>query len=159
VVGKRELIERVRKDPLARVCRLDRLLVGAVRETLVAYVRGSAFADVPTLRMLALSAAQIGRRAGRVRREVARRSGQGGRLRVVDGVSKTGGGSSPMGERPTRLLAVSGPDGDAGPLEQALRRGTPPIVGRLQEGHLLLDLRTVLPTQDETLTDRLAEEM
>ena len=157
VVGKRELIERVRKDPLARVCRLDRLLVCALRETLVAYVRGSAFEDVPTLRMLSLSAAQIGRRAGRVRREVARRSGQGERLRVVDGVSKTGGGSSPMGERPTRLLAIRGPDGDAGRLEKALRHGTPPIVGRLHEGHLLLDLRTVLPSQDETLIQRLTE--
>jgi len=157
VVGKRELIERVREDPLARVCRLDRLLVCALRETLVAYVRGSAFEDVPTLRMLSLSAAQIGRRAGRVRREVARRSGQGERLRVVDGVSKTGGGSSPMGERPTRLLAIRGPDGDAGRLEKALRHGTPPIVGRLHEGHLLLDLRTVLPSQDETLIQRLTE--
>ena len=157
VVGKRELIERVREDPLARVCRLDRLLVCALRETLVAYVRGSAFEDVPTLRMLSLSAAQIGRRAGRVRREVARRSGQGERLRVVEGVSKTGGGSSPMGERPTRLLAIRDPDGDAGRLEQALRHGTPPIVGRLHEGRLLLDLRTVLPSQDEILIERLTE--
>jgi len=159
VVGKRDLVARVRRDPLARVCRLDRLLICALRETLAAYVRDSAFEDVPTLRMLSLSAAQIGRRAGRVRREVAQRSGQGERLRIVDGVSKTGGGSSPMGERPTRLLAVSGPDGDAGRLEQALRRGTPPIVGRLHDGRLLLDLRTVLPTQDDTLIDRLAEEM
>jgi L-seryl-tRNA(Ser) seleniumtransferase len=157
VVGKRELIARVRRDPLARVCRLDRLLICALRETLAAYVRDSAHEDVPTLRMLALSAAQIGRRAGRVRREVARRSGHGSRLRVIDGVSKTGGGSSPMGERPTRLLAVSDPNGDAGRLEQALRGGTPPIVGRLQEGRLLLDLRTVLPSQDDTLIDRLTE--
>jgi len=67
VVGKRDLIARVRKDPLARVCRLDRLLVCALRETLVAYVRGSAFEDVPTLRMLSLSAAQIGRRATAMR--------------------------------------------------------------------------------------------
>jgi L-seryl-tRNA(Ser) seleniumtransferase len=159
VVGKPELIARVRRDPLARVCRLDRLLICALRETLVAYVRDSAREEIPTLRMLGLSAAAIGRRARRVRAEVARRSGQGKRLQVVDGVSKTGGGSSPMGERPTKLIAVSGPDGDAGHIERALRQGNPPIVGRLHEGQLLLDLRTVLPSQEETLIKRLSEAM
>jgi L-seryl-tRNA(Ser) seleniumtransferase len=157
VVGNRDLIARVKRDPLARVCRLDRLLVCAVRETLAAYVRDAAFEEVPTLGMLALSASEIGRRAGRVRRDVAGRSGMGSRLRVVDGVSKTGGGSSPMGERPTKLLAVSDPGGDAGRLERSLRLGDPPVIGRLHEGRLLLDLRTVLPSQDPVLTDRLAE--
>jgi L-seryl-tRNA(Ser) seleniumtransferase len=155
VVGRPELIARVRKDPLARVCRLDRLLIGALRETLAAYVRDAAHEEIPTLRMLGLSAAEIGRRANRVRREVARRGGPSGRLEIIEGISKTGGGSSPMGERPTKLLAIRGPEGDAGHLEQALRSGNPPIVGRLQEGRLLLDLRTVLPSQDETLIERL----
>ena len=76
---------------------------------------------------------------------------------VVDGVSRTGGGSSPTGERPTRLLAVDWPGGDAAALERRLRLGDPPIVGRVQEGRLLLDLRTVLPEQDAVLAERLAE--
>jgi L-seryl-tRNA(Ser) seleniumtransferase len=159
IVGDGELVARLRKNPLARVCRLDRLMIAALRETLTAYVRGRAFQDVPTLRMLAATAKQIGLRAERVRRAVARQTGQGSLMHVVAGVSRTGGGSSPTGERPTRLLAIDWPDGDAAPLERRLRLGTPPIVGRVQEGRLLLDLRTVLPAQDEMLIERLVAEL
>jgi len=159
IVGDRDLVARLRENPLARVCRLDRLMIAALRETLTAYVRGRAFQDVPTLRMLAATAKEIGQRAERVRRAVARQTGQGSLMHVVAGVSRTGGGSSPTGERPTRLLAIDWPDGDAAPLERCLRLGTPPIVGRVQEGRLLLDLRTVLPAQDEMLIERLVAEL
>jgi L-seryl-tRNA(Ser) seleniumtransferase len=157
VVGRSDLVARIRKDPMARVCRLDRILVCALRETLASYVRGRAFEEIPTLRMLALTPEVVGARASTVAREVERRTGISGRVAIADGVSRTGGGSSPVGERPTRLLAVSGRDGDAAPVERALRRGEPPVLGRLCEGSLLLDLRTVLPEQDSTLADRLAE--
>ena len=159
IVGDTDLVARLRKNPLARVCRLDRLMIAALRETLTAYVRGRAFEDVPTLRMLAASAKEIGARAEKVRREVARQTGLGSRLHVVAGVSRTGGGSSPTGERPTRLLAIDWPDGDAAPLERRLRLGAPPVIGRIQEGRLLLDLRTVLPRQDEVLAGRLVAEL
>ncbi|HXV76268.1 MAG TPA: L-seryl-tRNA(Sec) selenium transferase [Candidatus Polarisedimenticolaceae bacterium] len=159
VVGRAELIARLRRDPLARVCRVDRLTIAATHATLSAYVRGRAFDEVPTLRMLAAPAEAIGRRARRVRREVVARGGQGKLLRVVAGVSRTGGGSSPAGERPTFLLAVEWPGGDAAPLERRLRGGDPPLIGRLQEGRLLLDLRTVVPEQDARLSERLSEEL
>jgi L-seryl-tRNA(Ser) seleniumtransferase len=74
---------------------------------------------------------------------------------VIDGVSRTGGGSSPVGERPTRLLSVELPAGDAGRLEQRLRAGDPPVIGRVQDGKLLLDLRTVFPRQERVVVDRL----
>jgi L-seryl-tRNA(Ser) seleniumtransferase len=156
VVGRPDLVRRLRRDPLARVCRLDRLLVAALHETLAAHVRGRAFEEVPTLSMLAASPEEIGRRAERLRRAVAGRTGQGRLLRVVDGVSRTGGGSSPAGERPTRLLAVCWPSGDAAPIARRLRDGTPPVIGRVQEGRLLLDLRTVLLDQDSVVAERLA---
>jgi len=156
VVGRPELVERLRKDPLARVCRLDRLLIAALHETLAAYVRGRAFEEIPTLNMLARTPEEIGRRAEKLRRVVARRTGQGRLLEIVDGVSRTGGGSSPIGERPTRLLRVSCPGGDAGEMEAGLRAGTPPVVARIQDGKLLIDLRTVRPDQDEMIADRLA---
>jgi L-seryl-tRNA(Ser) seleniumtransferase len=108
--------------------------------------------------MLALDAAQVGTRAEALRRAITRRApGARARLAVVDGVSRTGGGSSPSGERPTRLLSIAEPGGDAAGLEQALRRGDPPIVGRIHDGKLLLDLRTVLPSEDEALATRIAE--
>jgi len=74
-------------------------------------------------------------------------------------VSRTGGGSSPAGERPTRLLAVSSPAGDAAGLERRLRRGDPPVIARIHESRLLLDLRTVLPEQDALLGEKLASAM
>jgi len=159
IVGQHDLVDKLRKSPLARVCRLDRLMIAALHETLTAYVRGRAFQDVPTLRMLAASAKEIGLRAEKVRRVVAAKTGQGSLLHVVAGVSRTGGGSSPTGERPTRLLAIDWPGGDAAPLERRLRLGTPPIVGRVQDGRLLLDLRTVLPAQDAILIERLVSEL
>jgi L-seryl-tRNA(Ser) seleniumtransferase len=157
VVGGEAWLRRLRRDPLSRVCRLDRLLIAALHETLAAYVRGRAFEELPTLRMLALPVEAIARRAARVRRQVARGAPRGVRLSLLDGVSRTGGGSSPGGERPTRLVAVEWPSGDAGPLERRLRAGAPAVIGRLQDGKLLLDLRTVLPEQDGRLVERLRE--
>jgi L-seryl-tRNA(Ser) seleniumtransferase len=77
-------------------------------------------------------------------------------MRIVEGVSRTGGGSSPTGERPTRLLSISVAGGDAGGLASRLRKARPPVIGRVRDGKLLLDLRTVLEEQDTTLGDCLA---
>jgi len=156
IVGRRDLIAKVRKDPLARVCRLDRLMIAALHATLASYVRGRAFEEVPTLRMLKLTADEVGRRAKKVRARAAKVTGAAGSFKLIDGVSRTGGGSSPGGGRPTRLLAVSWPGGDAGVLERRLRAASPPVVARVQDGRLLLDLRTVLPEQDGQLADSLA---
>jgi L-seryl-tRNA(Ser) seleniumtransferase len=156
VVGREDLVQRVRRNPLARVCRLDRLLFGALQQTLAAHLRGRAFDELPTLQMLSMTADEIEGRAQAVLDDVVAQGGPAARMELLDGVSRTGGGSSPTGERPTRLLAVAGAPGDAGPIERRLRRGEPPIIGRLSEGRLLLDLRTVLPEQDGLLARRLA---
>jgi L-seryl-tRNA(Ser) seleniumtransferase len=157
VVGDPQLIARLARDPLARVLRLDRLILGALSRTLAAYVRGRGFEEIPVLRMIALEPAAIERRARRLARtlralDVVPRPV----LEIVDGVSRTGGGSSPAGERPTRLLAIELPDLDAAPLERALRRGELPVIARVQDGRLLLDLRTVAPGEDEPLAEMLA---
>jgi L-seryl-tRNA(Ser) seleniumtransferase len=159
LVGREDLVARLRRDPLARVVRLDRLLTAALRETLVAYVRGRAFEEVPTLRMIALAAAEIGGRAESVRASLVARGVEPSRLAIVDGVSRTGGGSSPVGEIPTRLLAVGGADRDLARIERRLREGVPPIVARVREGRLLLDFRTVFPDQDAEVLKRLGEEL
>jgi len=161
VVGKKEFIEKLRKDPMARVCRLDRLKICALRETLAAYVRGTHFEEIPTLRMLKTEPGEIGARAraviAKVVAAIGADSAAGGRLGTMDGVSRSGGGSSPLGERPTILLVVEGRNGDEGRLETALRTGSPAVIGRVQDGNLLLDLRTVAPEQDQILVERLTE--
>ena len=75
---------------------------------------------------------------------------------TIRGVSRTGGGSAPTGKRPTKLLSIA-VKGDAGKLEQALREHQPPIIGRIQEHKLLLDLRTVREDQDRLLVKALAK--
>jgi L-seryl-tRNA(Ser) seleniumtransferase len=157
VVGREDLVARVRRDPLARVCRMDRLRLGALHRTLAAYLTGRAFEQVPTLRMLAAEPGEIERRARALREAVARRGVEERWMEVEEGVSRTGGGSSPSGERPTRLLVVSSPSGDAGRIERRLRSGKPPIIARVREGRLMLDLRTVLPEEEAVLAERLAE--
>ncbi len=151
IVGRPELVERVRKDPLARVCRLDRLQLAALGETLAAHVRGRAFDELPTLRMLALEPQAIGVRAEKVRRAVAPKVKGRATLEIIDGISRTGGGSSPTGERPTRLLAIATTGEDVSAVERRLREAPCPVIGRIQDGRLLLDLRTVLPEQDRAL--------
>ena len=154
-VGREDLVKRMRRDPMARVLRLDRLQIAALRETLASYVTGRASVEVPTLRMLSLSAEEIGRRAETVAGEAARLA-PALAWTLVSGVSRPGGGSSPAGEIPTTLLAIEDPSGDAGRLEARVRKGDPPVVARVHEGKLLLDLRTVLPEQDATLARCLA---
>ncbi len=155
VVGNPDLVDRLRRDPLARVCRLDRLMVAALHQTLSSYVRGRAFEEVPTLRMLAETADSIGRRASALMRAVAAATGRKQLMEVIDGVSRPGGGSSPRGERPTRLLAVSHPAGDAAPLARRLRGAEPALIGRVHEGRLLLDLRTVRAVEDPIVAQHL----
>jgi L-seryl-tRNA(Ser) seleniumtransferase len=154
-VGRDDLVAKMRRDPLARVLRLDRLQIAALHETLASYVTGRAAVEVPTLRMLALGAEEIGRRAEAVARE-AGAFAPSLVWRLEAGVSRPGGGSSPSGEIPTMLLAIEDPSGDAGRFEARLRGCDPPVVARVNDGKLLLDLRTVLPEQDATLARCLA---
>ena len=154
VVGRVDLIDRLRRHALYRAFRLDRLLIAALQRTLAAYVAGEAFEAVPTLRMLILSMQAIESRARRVVREIVRETGAKERLSLVDGTSRPGGGTSPAGERPTKLLAIAGSDGDARGLERALRGADPPLIGRMQDRKLLLDLRTISP-RDDTRVARL----
>jgi len=155
-VGREDLVARMRKDPLARVLRLDRLQIAALRETLAAYVTGRQAKDVPTVRMLAVSADEIGRRAEAVGRAAHALTPGGMIWRLEPGVSRPGGGASPTGEIATMLLVVDDPSGDAGGLEARLRAGDPPVVARVNDGKLLIDLRTVLLEQDVPLARALA---
>jgi L-seryl-tRNA(Ser) seleniumtransferase len=106
--------------------------------------------------MLAATPEEVGRRAARLRLAIAKKSSRTA-VEVIPGVSRTGGGSSPMGERPTRLIAIDPSPADAAWLEQRLRECKVPIIARIQDGRVLLDLRTVLPDQEERLIEGVVE--
>ena len=153
MIGRREMLERIRKHPLMRALRVDKMTYAALDATVLEYAHGRAPETVPVARMIALSAPEIERRA----RSIAERLQTNTRVRaaIVDGVSTIGGGSAPGAEIPTRLLSVSVGTARPDVLEARLRHYTPPIIARIEHDRLLLDLRTVLPEQDQVLAEAL----
>jgi L-seryl-tRNA(Ser) seleniumtransferase len=134
----------LRKHPLYRALRSDKLRLAALEATLMAHRRGLAAEDVPVIQMLALSREEVGKRARGVIDQLT-----GGKLRVSfeDGESAVGGGAGPTCSLPTTLIAITHARLSAHEIERVLRSSSPPIIGRISEGKLLLDLRTVLPDE------------
>ena len=149
VVGRAALVARIRRHPLMRAVRVDKLAYGALEATLAEYVAGRAARTVPVLRMLGATIDEIGARAERL----ATRLRQSGRFEtdVIDGASAVGGGSAPGLEVRTRLVAVSAAGLAPDRLDERLRAGSPPLVGRIESGRFVIDLRTVPADQDETV--------
>ena len=145
ITGKREYLDRIRRNPLFRALRVDKLTVAALEATVRLYLDGNVDA-VPALRMMRLPLEVLGVRAvslaGKLT-EIASFS-----TRVEEGESVIGGGSTPGQSLPARLVAVYHKRLSAQELEAALRRNTPPIIARVERDRLLLDLRTVFDDQD-----------
>ncbi len=149
ILGRRPLIERIRRHPLMRALRVDKLTYAALTGTLQEYATGHASETVPVIRMLGQHPDAIEARA---RRLAARLEDSGlYRTAIVDGESTIGGGTTPGLTLPTRLLALERTGLTADALEAALRRLDPPVIARIENGRVVLDLRTVFETHDETL--------
>jgi L-seryl-tRNA(Ser) seleniumtransferase len=144
VSGDSALIARMRSNSLFRALRVDKLIYAALEATLLAYVRRDHDA-IPTLRMMRLSKEAIGERADAL---AARIAAPKVKIEIVDGASILGGGAAPSSTLPTRLLALACEGLSADELAAGLRSSEPPIIARVEEGRVLLDLRTVLPEQD-----------
>lgn len=149
--GRSDLIARMRSNSLFRALRADKLTYAALEATLLAYVKGEHDA-IPAVGMMRLSKEEIGRRAEAVAKKL-----QSSRLtvEVVDGESVIGGGAAPSSTLPTRVLAISAEGMSADELSRRLRASNTPIIARVEEGRVLLDLRTVFPEQDEIVTSSL----
>jgi L-seryl-tRNA(Ser) seleniumtransferase len=149
--GRSDLIARMRANSLFRALRVDKLTYAALEATLLAYVKCDHDA-IPVLRMMRLSKQEIGLRAEAIAAKV--RSPKLA-VEVTDGESVIGGGAAPSAVLPTRLLAVTCTALTADELSARLRASDPPIVARVEEGRVLLDLRTVFPEQDEAVAKAL----
>jgi L-seryl-tRNA(Ser) seleniumtransferase len=150
IVGRHVLVERVRRHPLMRALRVDKITYAALEATLIEYAAGRAAVSVPVQRMLRMTADEIRARADAL--GAAIRAMDGWRAEIGPGLSAVGGGSAPGIELPTWLVAIerNGLSPDA--LEQQLRSRTPPVIARIEKDRVLLDLRTVFPAQDAQLT-------
>ncbi|MCB0216842.1 MAG: L-seryl-tRNA(Sec) selenium transferase, partial [Chloroflexi bacterium] len=151
IVGRADLVARLRKHPLTRAMRPDKASLAGLHATLLHYARGEAEREVPLWRMLAADPADLAERAAGWRAALAER---GIRARVEPGRSTVGGGSLPGETLPTRLLALDSAHPDA--LAARLRAAEMPLIGRIAEGALLLDPRTVLPDEDAALLESLS---
>ncbi|MGC2541136.1 MAG: L-seryl-tRNA(Sec) selenium transferase [Candidatus Sulfotelmatobacter sp.] len=152
ISGRSEFIARMRSNSLFRALRADKLIYAALEATLLAYVQHDHDA-IPTLRMMRLSKDEIVKRAEAL---AARIVAPKLKVEIGDGTSLLGGGSAPSAVLPTRLLALTCEDLSADELTARLRESQPPIIARVDEGRVLLDLRTVFPQQDSAIASALA---
>lgn len=151
ISGKSDLISRLRSNPLFRALRVDKLTYAALEATLLAYIKQD-FDQVPALRMMRLGSADIGRRAEAL---VSSLNLAGLHLDIIKGESLIGGGAAPSAALATRLISITSQQLSADELAARLRAGDPPIVARVEEGKVLLDLRTVFPQQDSAIASAL----
>jgi len=155
ISGQSETVARIRSNPLFRALRVDKLTYAALEATLLAYLRHDHNA-IPAVRMMRLSAEEIGRRAHALG-DTLRAKAPKLELDVIEGASVIGGGAAPGATLPTVLLAVSFQGLSADELAARLRAHQPPIVARVEQGKVLLDLRTVFPEQDAVIADALSQ--
>ncbi len=146
IVGRAKLLTRVRRHPWARAVRMDKVALIGLQTTLSHYTKEEATDQVPVWYMISRPLDQIERQAQQWVKQLNEMSWP---AEVIPGRSTVGGGSLPGGTLPTHLVALSVPSPDD--LATRLRRNSPPVITRIQDDQLVLDPRTVLPGQEETL--------
>jgi L-seryl-tRNA(Ser) seleniumtransferase len=147
ILGKAAVVAKLRKNPLTRAMRVDKLTLSALEATLRIYLDPTrALREIPVLSMLTESVEQIESRACAVTSSLV---SHGIKAEVVPSESSVGGGAFPTAEIPSRAVAISG---DVTAFEERLRLGEPAVIGRISEQRLLLDMRSVQPREDAALT-------
>jgi L-seryl-tRNA(Ser) seleniumtransferase len=158
IAGHKELVGRVRRHPLFRALRVDKLTTAALAATLGAYLRG-AVDEIPALRMIRMTLQEIKRRAEILLRELTPELPLGEvEIEIKDGTSLAGGGSTPTQSLPTKIIRIASARYSASQLEQRLRRAPAGIsvIARVEDDRLILDLRTVFPEQEPALLKTLS---
>lgn len=151
IVGRCELIEKIRSNQLARVLRVDKLTVAALEATLRLYLdEEKAVQEIPIWRALTAPLSRLQERAETLASRLKAYFGEAD-VELLKGSSRVGGGALPTAELPTVLLSLQVPHVASSVLAERLRCGNPPVIVRLQQERLLLDLRAVEPEQDEPL--------
>jgi L-seryl-tRNA(Ser) seleniumtransferase len=148
ILGRRTAIERIRTNPLTRALRVDKLTLGALEATLALYREPArAFAEIPTLAMICADVADVRARARSLAERLTSRRIM---CDVIETDASVGGGSFPTGRIPSAAVALSG---NAEQVDIRLRAGDPPVVSRIVEGRVVLDVRTIQPGVDDELIE------
>jgi L-seryl-tRNA(Ser) seleniumtransferase len=155
IAGARKLVDPIRRNPLMRTYRVEKLIYGALEATLGSYRFGRAASEIPVVRMIAMTKEALRARARSFSRRLKAVLPEGVRVQLMDGHSVVGGGSCPECRLPTTLIALGAASLSPNTIESRLRSQDPPIIVRLEEDRLLVDLRTVFPSQERVLIDGL----
>src|SRR5882724_3098648 len=161
IAGKKELVGRVRRYPLFRALRVDKLTIAALEATLGAYLR-AAWDEIPTMRMIRMTPQELKRRAENFIRELRPELPLDEvEIEIADGASLAGGGSTPSQSLPTKIIRIASARYSATKLEQRLRRAPAgvSVIARVEDERLVLDLRTVFPEQEPLLIKTLASSL
>ena len=145
ISGREDLVRKMRSNSLFRALRVDKLTYAALEATLLAYIKRD-YSAIPALRMIELSKSAIAHRAEALRSKLHSPQLH---AELIDGESLIGGGSAPSSTLPTTLLTLTCHSLSADEFASRLRASDPPVIARVEEGQVLLDLRTVFPEQDE----------
>lgn len=158
IVGKKDVVERIKKNPVNRALRIDKMTLAALEATLHMYRDDrKALSQIPTLRMLTLPIEEIAKKAKRLRNRIKAISDDRVKAELFDGSSRVGGGSLPLQELPTKCVGIQIAGLSASRLERRMRRSSPPVVGRIEEDWMVVDLRTVQTEEIPMISDILRE--
>ena len=156
ILGEKELIERIKKNPLMRALRVDKLTFVALEATLRCYAQGCATTEIPTLAALQATKEEIRHRSlSFIRR--AKKSAGGLQLTLSAGFSLAGGGSAPDASLPTTLISIQSKHLSTTEMEERLRQNNPPVITRIENDQLLIDLRTVSTEREKDLIEALSK--
>ena len=150
--GTPESIARIRQNPMFRALRVDKLIYSALEATLVAYLKME-LDSIPALHMMRMSREAVTERAGALHDRLHHLPGL--RMQLIASESVIGGGAAPGSTLPTTVIAITCEGKSADSVADALRRNDPPIIARVEEGHVLIDLRTVFPEQESIIVTAL----
>jgi L-seryl-tRNA(Ser) seleniumtransferase len=153
ISGRSELVARVRSNPLFRALRVDKLIYAALEATLLSYIKRD-FDAIPALRMMRLTKGEI---AGRASQIISRLKNNGLDIELRDGDSVIGGGAAPGSTLPTTLIAISSNRLSPGDMASELRHNDPPVIARVEDDRLLIDVRTVSSQDDDVLAQALTK--
>jgi L-seryl-tRNA(Ser) seleniumtransferase len=144
IVGKKNVVERIKKNPVNRALRIDKMTLAALEATLHMYRdERRAISEIPTLYMLTLPVGEIAKKARRLRNRLNAMNDDRMKVTLLDSVSRVGGGSLPLQELPTKCVGIRIGGLSADKVERRMRKSSPPVVARIEDEYVVVDLRTV----------------
>jgi L-seryl-tRNA(Ser) seleniumtransferase len=155
IVGRKEIIEKIRKNPLYRALRVDKLIYAALEATLESFRKETALQEIPVLKMLSQTNEELKKRTKNFVRKLSKYSALN--FEIIEEKSVVGGGSAPDFQPLSTVIAINHKEFSANKLEQILRFSNPPIIGRILEDKVLLDLRTVSESDEKIILEILTD--